>query len=122
MRRLAAMLCLVGIGLGGCASAAKDAAANRVITCTTGSDCDDKWSRAMQWLQENSSSKVTATDTQLTTEASLDTAKPAFEVTKVAQPDGQSFQITMRAWCVAGNCDDLAARLRTSFNEYVLAR
>jgi hypothetical protein len=121
MRRFAAaMLCLVGIGLGGCAT--RDANANRVIACTTGSDCDDKWSRAMQWLQQNSSSKVTVTDTQLTTAESLDAAKPAFEVTKVAQPDGQSYQITMRAWCAAGNCDDLAARLRTSFNDYVLAR
>lgn len=119
MRRFVT-LSLIAVTLSGCTVATTAGGADRVITCTTGSDCDEKWSRAMQWLQQNSSSKVTATPTQLTTEASLDAAKPTFEVTKVAEDDSQqSYRITMRAWCAAGDCPDLVARLRTSFNDYV---
>lgn len=95
---------------------------DRPITCTAGADCDGKWSRAMQWLQENSSAKVTATDTQLSVAESVDNAKPAFEVTKATRDEGKTFTITMRAWCAAGNCDDIVAPLRTSFYDYVLER
>ncbi|HEX6085390.1 MAG TPA: hypothetical protein VF266_12750 [Thermoanaerobaculia bacterium] len=106
----------------GCASS--NATGDHVITCTAGADCDAKWSRAMQWLQHNSSWKVlTSTDTQLMTEGPLDTAKPAFEVTKVAQDDGRTFQITMRAWCgTASDCTSVIRQLHTSFEKYVLAR
>ena len=116
MRRwiLLSILCLAG-----CASTAPDA---RVITCVAGADCDAKWSRAMQWLQSNSSWKVRSqTDTSVITEGPLDTAKPAFEVTKVSSDDGRTFQISMRAWCETVNCDDVVRRLRRSFNDTVLA-
>jgi hypothetical protein len=77
----------------------------------------------MQWLQQNSSWKVrTATDLSVTTEGPLDTARPAFEVTKVSQDDGRTSLITMRAWCGTGDCEELILRLRTSFNDFVLAR
>lgn len=107
----------------GCASSTATPTGDRVITCTAGADCDAKWSRAMQWLQHNSSWKVlTSTDTQLMTEGPLDTAKPAFEVTKVAQEDGRTFHITMRAWCGTGSdCTSVIQQLRTSFDTYVLA-
>ena len=95
---------------------------DKAITCTAGSDCDEKWSRAMQWLEKNTSSKVTATDTQLTVAESVDDAKPAFEVTKATPDEGRTFEISMRAWCAAGGCDDVVSRLRTSFYDYVLAR
>lgn len=106
----------------GCASAPP--AGDRVITCTAGADCDAKWSRAMQWLQHNSSWKMLASDdTRLVTEGPLDTAKPAFEVTKVAQDDGETFHIMMRAWCGSGSdCTKVIRQLRTSFDNYVLAR
>ena len=95
--------------------------ANRVINCTAGPDCEYKWSRAMQWIQQNSSWKFrTVTDTLLTTEGPLDTAKPAFEVTKLSQGDGRNYRIAMRAWCGAGDCEDLILRLRTNFNDFVL--
>lgn len=111
---LLALLCALG-----CASAAPD---ERVITCVAGADCDAKWSRAMQWLQQNSSWKVRSqTDTSVITEGPLDTAKPAFEVTKVASDDGRTSRISMRAWCETANCDDLVLRLRRSFNDAVLA-
>ncbi len=116
MRRFL-MLTLCVLALAGCATTPADP--DRVITCRAGSDCDEKWSRAMQWLQQNSSAKVTATDTQLTAEESVEAAKPAFEVTKATEDEGKTFRITMRAWCAAGNCDDLATRLRRSFNDYV---
>ena len=92
------------------------------IACMAGSDCDEKWSRAMQWLEKNTSSKVTATDSQLSAVESVENAKPAFEVTKATPDDGKSYTITMRAWCAAENCDDLVGRLNTSFYDYVLGR
>lgn len=90
-----------------------------VITCTSGPDCDAKWSRAMQWLQENSSWKVqTSTDTRLLTEGPLDTAKPAFEVTRAPQAGGRH-EISMRAWCGAAGCEELIPQLQRSFGKYV---
>jgi hypothetical protein len=95
--------------------------ASRPILCTAGPDCEYKWSRAMQWLQQNSAWKFrTVTDTLLTTEGPLETAKPAYEVTKLSQGDGRNYQIAMRAWCGAGNCEDLILRLRGDFNDFVL--
>lgn len=117
-------LCLMMVLLSGCASSATVPGAEkagRVISCIAGPDCDAKWSRAMQWLQQNSSWKVTtATDMLLTTEGPLTTAKPAFEVTKVALRDGSGFEISMRAWCGTGDCDELIERLRDDFSTYVL--
>ena len=92
------------------------------IACTAGSDCDEKWSRAMQWLEQNTSAKVTVTDTQLSAAESVEAAKPAFEVTKATDDEGKTFRITMRAWCAAGNCANMIGRLRTSFYDYVLGR
>ena len=107
------MLC----GLG-CATAPD----SRVITCAAGADCDAKWSRAMQWLQQNSSWKVqTQSDMSVTTEGP-DTGKPAFEVTKGARDNG-TFRMSMRAWCGEGeDCERLIGRLGRSFNDYVLVK
>jgi len=108
---LITLLCLAG-----CATT------NRPIPCTAGADCNAKWSRAMQWLQQNSSWKVqTSTDSQLLTEGPLDTAKPAFEVTKAARDDGR-IEITMRAWCGASGCETLIPDLEKSFRTYVNGR
>lgn len=105
------------LGSLGCATGAND----RVIVCNAGADCDTKWSRSMDWLQANSSWKVrTQTDTMVTTEGPEDTAKPAFEVTKVDRNDG-TYTISMRAWCEKANCDALVKRLHQSFNDAVLA-
>jgi hypothetical protein len=106
---LLSMVLLAGCATGG----------DGVITCVPGADCDAKWSRAMQWLQQNSSWKVqTSTDTQLLTEGPLDTAKPAFEVTKAARDDGR-FEISMRAWCGAEGCEPLLPQLQASFRKFV---
>lgn len=112
------ILSLVALTLAACASAP----AAGPISCAAGPDCDAKWSRAMQWLQQNSSAKLTVTDMQLTAEESTEAAKPAFEVTKATEDDGRNFTITMRAWCAAGNCEDQIARLNTSFHRYVSGR
>ncbi len=104
------------------AACATTTATNQPITCTAGSDCDEKWSRAMQWLEQNTSSKVTATDTQLSVAESVDDVKPAFEVTKATTDAGKTFTITMRAWCAMGNCDEIVVPLRADFYDYVLGR
>ena len=95
------------------------ATTNQPILCTAGTDCQAKWSRAMQWLQQNSSWKIeTSTEDRLLTEGPLDSAKPAFEVTKAARDDGR-IEITMRAWCGTGQCDPLIPELEKSFRRYV---
>jgi hypothetical protein len=119
MRKLIT-LTLITLALTACATT--DYQTGQPITCTAGSDCDEKWSRAMRWLEQNTSSKVTVTDMQLSAEESVDAAKPAFEVTKATPDEGKTFQITMRAWCAAGNCDNLIGPLRTSFYGTVLGR
>ncbi|HVE71803.1 MAG TPA: hypothetical protein VNI54_10575 [Thermoanaerobaculia bacterium] len=112
MRRLLLLVLLLG-----CATTPDD----RVIVCTAGADCDARWSRAMDWLQANSSWKVrTQSDTMVVTEGPDDTAKPAFEVTKVAQDDG-TYRISMKAWCDKANCDRLVRKLHRSFNDAVIA-
>jgi hypothetical protein len=64
------------------AEIARKAAAT--ITCTTGTDCEVRWARVTQWLQDHSQWKFrNVTDTLITTEGPLETAKPAFEVTKM---------------------------------------
>ena len=104
-----------------CLAACATAPDDRVIVCNAGADCDAKWSRAMDWLQANSSWPVRSqTDTVIVTEGPEDTAKPAFEVTKVAQDDG-SVRISMRAWCDKANCDRLVRKLHRSFNDAVMA-
>jgi len=95
-------------------------AANRTITCTAGADCEYKWSRATEWLQQNSEWKFrTVTDTLITTEGPLETVKPAFEVARLSQGDGKTYRITMRAWCGAGNCEQLILQLKKNFNEFI---
>jgi hypothetical protein len=97
------------------------AAANQTITCTAGTDCEYKWSRAMEWVQNNSAWKFrTVTDTLLTTEGPNDTVKPAFEIARLSQGDGKNYRITMRAWCGAGNCEELITQLRANFNRFVM--
>lgn len=117
MRRFITLTLCV-LALGACATANNNA--TQPITCTAGSDCDEKWSRAMQWLEKNTSAKVTVTDTQLSAAEAAPT--PAFEVTKATSDEGKSYTISMRAWCAAGNCDDMIGRARTGFYDYVLGR
>lgn len=97
-------------------------AANRTIACQAGPDCEYKWSRAMQWLQDNSEWKSrTVTDNLMTTEGPMETAKPAYEVTRIATGDGKNYRIVLRAWCGAGNCEIKILQLKSQFVDFVTA-
>jgi hypothetical protein len=65
--------------------AALQQAANRPVTCTTGKDCEEKWSRAVHWVTQNSAYKIQAvSDNVIQTMGPLpDDPRPAFTVTKV---------------------------------------
>jgi hypothetical protein len=104
-------------------------AANQKIACTTGADCEFKWSRVTLWLANNSKWKFrNITETLITTEGPMETNNPAFEVIKMATGDGKTYQLTMRAACggtwssVSGSgCTEKdLLRLRANFADFVL--
>lgn len=102
------------------AEVARKAAAN--ITCTLGTDCEVRWSRVTTWLQENSQWKFrNVTETLITTEGPLETAKPAFEVTKVPVGDGKTYRIVMRAFCGVDGCEKHITKLRAAFYDAITA-
>jgi len=88
----------------GCAAyqqrrAALQQIANQPITCAGDTDCEVRWSRALQWVSANSHWKLRhVNDMIITTEGPLDTVFPAYEVQKIPSGDG-SYAITIRAAC-----------------------
>ena len=62
------------------------AASNRPVTCKSGDDCQQKWSRATQWVKQNSAYKFqTISDNLMQTMGPLpDDPSPAYTVTKVS--------------------------------------
>lgn len=95
--------------------------ASKEIRCEAGSDCEMKWSRVTQWLLDHSDWKFrNVTDTLITTEGPLDTAKPAYEVVKIPAGDGKTYLIKMRASCGEGiDCEERILASRISFGQFV---
>lgn len=93
------------------------------ITCTAGTDCEVRWSRVTTWLQEHAKWKFrNVTETLITTEGPLETASPAYEVTKIPVGDGKTYKIAMRAFCgVEDVCDKLILKLRVLFHDAITA-
>lgn len=117
----------LGSGLTGCvtmtpeqqAQLQRDAAIQ--ITCTKGDDCDEKWSRAVAWISQNSSYKIqTQTDSLIQTFTPTGgTTSNGFLVNKVALGKG-TYQITMSSACDNPfGCIPDAQTLRASFNPFV---
>ena len=98
-----------------------NAEATKEIRCEAGSDCEMKWSRVTQWLLDNSDWKLrNVTDTLITTEGPLDTAKPAYEVVRMPAGDGKTYLIRMRAGCGEGHdCTQLVLQKKISFGAFV---
>jgi len=61
--------------------------ANQPVTCRAGKDCDEKWSRAVQWVKVHSAYKFqTMSDNLIQTYGPFDSdPRSAFSITKVAQ-------------------------------------
>jgi hypothetical protein len=99
MKRLALLpLCAA---LAGCASASQQPVPlPGPIFCKAGTDCDAKWSRAVQWIASNSSYRI-----QVQTDNLIQTAGPlsddpdlAYTVTKSAAHSGD-YQILISSKC-----------------------
>jgi hypothetical protein len=95
--------------------------ASRPVTCSKGSDCEVKWSRALSWVQNNSRWKLRiANENLITTEGPFDTPSAAYSITKVANSDG-IYTIDFRAGC--GNifgCVPSILQLQADFVNYVM--
>lgn len=120
---LAAIPCGV-LMLAGCATApTAPAAQGKPLTCTTGADCDFRWSRAVSWVVTNSGYKIqTQTDSVIQTMGPThDNPTPAFTVTRVAVSPGV-YEFTF-----GGGCDNLFGCIptvdesRASFAAYIMA-
>lgn len=104
-------------------TAALQAEANKPVTCSSKSDCDVKWSRAVQWVQQNSAYKFqSATDLVIQTMGPLpDDPRPAFTVTRINNADGSAI-INFD-----GGCDNMFGCIpsmlqeKASFAEFVMA-
>lgn len=116
------------VALAGCAApnpaatAALQAEASRPVTCASKPDCDAKWSRAVQWVQQNSEYKFqSATDYVIQTMGPLpDDPSPAFTITRVTNADGSG------TFNFSGGCDNMFGCIpsmlesQASFVDYVM--
>jgi hypothetical protein len=104
--------------------AALQRAANRPVTCMAGKDCEEKWSRVVQWVKENSAYKFqTVSDTVIQTMGPLpDDARPAFTVTKVSTGN-DSYMINLDGGCdnIFG-CVPSLLKLKASFAVAVMGQ
>lgn len=100
--------------------------ANRQIICTKGSDCDEKWGRAIVWVSNNSGWKIqTQTDNLISTFGPSDrvnTTANAFQVNKVPLGNDR-YQIVINGRCgnIFGCVPDTLSQI-ANFNQYVLGQ
>lgn len=121
-------LVFVVLWLAGCATmsneqrAELEISASRSITCQGKDDCEVKWSRAVQWVRENSAYRFDqATEYVISTKGPLpNDVRPAYTITRVAKGDG-SFEFDF-----GGGCDNMFGcrpsmlEAKASFSDYVM--
>lgn len=96
--------------------------AARPVTCLAGSDCQMKWSRAIEWVAENSSYKLlTQSDRVIQTMGPLDEdPASAFLITLADRGSGLS-EVVFRSGCDnMFGCIPTTRQLRASFAAYVM--
>jgi hypothetical protein len=122
------LVLLVALFLSSCASippeqkAAMQALANRPVVCKKGVDCDEKWSKATQWVKQNCSYKFqTVSDNVIQTMGPLpNDPSPAFTITKVSSGNG------LYAFDFDGGCDNMfgcipsVLQSKISFINYIM--
>lgn len=84
-------------------------------------DCEVKWARATQWLQDNSHWRIsTVTETMLATEGPYGKTFLAYEITKFPVNHGV-YEIRFRAGCVNQGlgCHPDVTQAEASFKQYV---
>jgi hypothetical protein len=92
------------------------------VTCQAGVDCQDKWRRARQWLEDNSHFPILKqTDDVITTDAGMDSTYPVLSLRKFPEADDPgSFHIVMTADCrnMLG-CAPTELQMSASFSQEV---
>jgi hypothetical protein len=95
-------------------------AARTPVICTSQTECEVKWAKAIRWLQDNSRWKFrNVTENLVTTEGPMDSSNAAFEVTRVPHGDGKTYDIVLRAWCGASQCRPSILELGADFARVV---
>ena len=92
------------------------------VMCQTGVDCQDKWRRARQWLEDNSHFPILKqTDDVITTDAGMDSTYPVLSLRKFPEKDDPgTFHIVMIADCrnMLG-CAPTELQMSASFSQEV---
>jgi hypothetical protein len=98
------------------------ASAQRPVTCSGADDCSAKWSRAVNWVIQNSSWKIqTQTDQLIQTYGpGRDDPSSAFTITKVYDGKGTSSIQYSSACSNIFGCIPNGLKLQASFNDYVM--
>lgn len=117
---------IVVIGaLAGCAQPpdpATLAAAQQQVTCSSKSDCDALWSRAVVWVTQNAPYKIqTESSNLIETMGPLpDSPDSEIVITRLVNPDG-SGSLQFQSGCdnIIG-CVPSGVQLEASFNDFVL--
>lgn len=96
-------------------------AAAQPVWCEEAKDCELKWTRAVQWLVENSHWKIrTATENLLTTEGPFDKTFLSYEITKLYVNHGV-YEIRFKAGChdFGLGCNPDVTQATASFKQFV---
>jgi hypothetical protein len=100
--------------------------AQEPVTCSMGADCNEKWARALQWVNMHSQYSVkTSTDSEIMTYGPIEpTTDAAFTITKTPQ-DSNTSNISFSSTCgMAGGkpapCVPTSLELNSEFKDYLL--
>jgi hypothetical protein len=125
VKHITMVMCLIFL-LSACATSLKQQAqwkqdAAQPLTCSKGSDCEEKWDRALIWVQNNSGSKVdTANESIINVHIPQSSSSAIFTITKTEANPG-TYTINFRAGCSSMlGCTPSILELRASFANYVM--
>ncbi len=99
--------------------------ADRPVTCEAGGDCDDKWNRAIEWVNAHSETGIRTINPNLIQTYLIYTGDktekyPEFSVVKYKKRD-DVFTVTFTSYCDYGiPCNPSAIKRRADFVTFVL--
>ncbi len=91
------------------------------LTCSKGADCEEKWARALTWVENNAKTKIQiANETIITTDFPIYSNNAVISITKV-EKDAGIYAINFRASCSAiMGCEPTILELKASFVNHVM--
>ena len=113
--------------IAGCATpdpakeAAFRAAASRPVTCRDGSDCQQKWSRAIEWVRSNSAFGIMVASDYLIQTDGPNPPDPrlAYSVTRVSVGNG-IYEFNFKGDCNRVNCYPSPIEAKAKFVTFVI--